>query len=91
MVKDVTLVCMVLRNFFHKPCLLSKIGSKKNLIFDKFILFEIVFFRYLLYVTQLINNQDLKPHKYSVYIKSVTMHPVPAFNKARYDKSLTQS
>ncbi|KAL9950314.1 hypothetical protein ACROYT_G042795 [Oculina patagonica] len=39
--------------------------------------------RYLLYVTQLINNQDLKPHKYSVYIKSVTMHPVPAFNKAR--------
>ena len=26
----------------------------------------------------------MKPHQYSVYIKSVTMHPVPAFNKARY-------
>ena len=43
-----------------------------------------LFGSYLLYVTQLINNQELKPHKYSVYIKSVTMHPVPAFNKARY-------
>ena len=39
---------------------------------------------YLLYITQLINNQEMKPHQYSVYIKSVTMHPVPAFNKARY-------
>lgn len=39
--------------------------------------------RYLLYITQLINNQEMKPHQYSVYIKSVTMHPVPAFNKAR--------
>lgn len=39
--------------------------------------------RYLLYITQLINNQEMKPHKYSVYIKSVTMHPVPAFNKAK--------
>lgn len=39
--------------------------------------------RYLLYITQLINNQETKPHKYSVYIKSITIHPVPVFNKAR--------
>ena len=44
------------------------------------------FCSYLLYITQLINNQEMKPHQYSVYIKSVTMHPVPAFNKARYGR-----
>ena len=46
--------------------------------------FFLCFCSYLLYITQLINNQEMKPHQYSVYIKSVTMHPVPAFNKARY-------
>ena len=44
---------------------------------------SLLLFRYLLYITQLINNQETKPHKYSVYIKSITIHPVPVFNKAR--------
>ena len=44
--------------------------------------------RYLIYVTQLINNPQMKPHKYSLYIKSVTMNPVPGFNKARYGWTL---
>ena len=48
--------------------------------------FLFCFCSYLLYITQLINNQEMKPHQYSVYIKSVTMHPVPAFNKARYGR-----
>ena len=45
--------------------------------------------RYLIYVTQLINNPQMKPHKYSLYIKSVTMNPVPGFNKARYGWTLS--
>ncbi|XP_031568083.1 cyclin-G-associated kinase-like [Actinia tenebrosa] len=39
--------------------------------------------RYLLYVTQLINNPSIKPQKSSSYIKSVTLNPVPCFNKSR--------
>ncbi|XP_032241526.2 cyclin-G-associated kinase isoform X2 [Nematostella vectensis] len=39
--------------------------------------------RYLLYIAELINNPSMKPQKNSLYIKSVTLNPVPAFNKAR--------
>ncbi|XP_020897686.1 cyclin-G-associated kinase, partial [Exaiptasia diaphana] len=39
--------------------------------------------RYLLYITQLINNPSIRPQMSALYIKSVTMNPVPAFNRSR--------
>ncbi|KAK3755297.1 hypothetical protein QZH41_014605 [Actinostola sp. cb2023] len=38
---------------------------------------------YLLYITQLINNPSIRPQKSALYIKSVTLNPVPAFNRSR--------
>ena len=43
-----------------------------------------LFFSYFNYITQLINDTDVKPHKYFLSINGLSMEPVPLFNRARF-------
>jgi hypothetical protein len=48
------------------------------------LIFCFYFFSYFNYITQLINDTAVKPHKYFLTINAFTMEPVPLFNRARF-------
>ena len=42
-------------------------------------------FRYIRYVSQIVWEPRYLPHKKPLFLKTVTMSPVPLFNKAKYE------
>ena len=47
--------------------------------------YRFVLFRYIRYVSQIVWEPRYLPHKKPLFLKTVTMSPVPLFNKAKYE------
>ena len=46
--------------------------------------YHVLLFRYIRYVSQIVWEPRYLPHKKPLFLKTVTMSPVPMFNKAKY-------
>lgn len=51
--------------------------------------FILVVYRYADYVKRMVATPQYLPHKNTVFLKSVSISPIPIFNKARYIQGIT--
>lgn len=49
--------------------------------------FILVVYRYADYVKRMVATPQYLPHKNTVFLKSVSISPIPIFNKARYSRN----